>query len=675
MSVAPHKLKPPAQRQTWLGIEIDTRTDHACFRVVASRVLKMEEELQSFIEDFGGKKFCEPRRLATVIGRCGFLSQVVPDGNVHMRRLYDQMKYASVDWMTGEVLHCWGEEPIPLTDELWKDLFWWLRNLRYRNCTPLWLDGDGRFIVDMGTDASDWDGGGEMEIDGDSEEFRFEWGSYERQLDINVREMATVVLMCQRWGPRLRGARIRLRTDNQVSFHVIRKGAAHGRVTMELMRRLSLLQCWYGFVVEPEHIPGCVHFQSDDLSRFGLVVPPLAPRLRVCRDQLKMLSACWGGFDVVKGAEFKSTTYGNRRVSEVLPTGGRLWVHPRFDQVAGALKWIQSAGAADLKADTRALIVVPLKKSAAWAPLLRHMRMVLSVPKGAQALEVWTAQGWQKAQSSCDVGVFSYPPGAGMEILPLGGCSLEVTTAAKVYVLMTCQEWMEVGHVGDLYELNVGMRSEEGVCYGKWFTPPMYKSGRYKDLFKMMEEVALPPDRLEPRGFALDSRTVYLVTPFCKVTSKSGNVTFNQTAFKEAWRSAWDRALLQRSMYTRLSLQQEEQELTVLSVTEADEFSEPLALDSSCVSAAVAPSATSVMSEAQMIVALTSYVQALDSLALLYFSPAPMTGAVKISRMLLQGVLTCPKHVVGLGERVDEAGAALLQKHAACKLRLEDMDA
>jgi hypothetical protein len=102
LSVPPHKLKAPSQRQTWLGIEIDTRTGHSCFRVVASRILQMEEEFAQFYQDYQGKEEFDPQRLASLIGRCGFLSQVVPDGNTHMRRLCDLMKFASVNWVTGK---------------------------------------------------------------------------------------------------------------------------------------------------------------------------------------------------------------------------------------------------------------------------------------------------------------------------------------------------------------------------------------------------------------------------------------------------------------------------------------------------------------------------------------------------------------------------------------------
>ena len=113
VSVAPHKLKFPSQRQTWLGIEIDTREGHACFRVGASRIARMEFEMAQFYTDYRSASHCDPRRLASLIGRCGFLSQIVPDGHVHMRRLYDVSKFATIDWVSGEVLHMWGSKPVP----------------------------------------------------------------------------------------------------------------------------------------------------------------------------------------------------------------------------------------------------------------------------------------------------------------------------------------------------------------------------------------------------------------------------------------------------------------------------------------------------------------------------------------------------------------------------------
>ena len=41
ISIAPGKVDPPAQTQVWLGIEIDTRPGHECFRLPGSRIVAM----------------------------------------------------------------------------------------------------------------------------------------------------------------------------------------------------------------------------------------------------------------------------------------------------------------------------------------------------------------------------------------------------------------------------------------------------------------------------------------------------------------------------------------------------------------------------------------------------------------------------------------------------------
>ena len=165
ISVAPHKVRQPAQRQTWLGIELDTRLGHECFRLPGSRIEAMEEELRQFYVDHAHSSTCEPLRLAALVGRCGFMSQIVEGGRQHLRRLYDELRYAVIDWTTGDVLRCWGSEPIPLTDALWSDLDWWLLNARYVNHTNMKLgDKYVNLFLDGGTDASDWGCGGEVDI-------------------------------------------------------------------------------------------------------------------------------------------------------------------------------------------------------------------------------------------------------------------------------------------------------------------------------------------------------------------------------------------------------------------------------------------------------------------------------------------------------------------------------
>ena len=89
-----------------------------------------------------------------------------------------------------------------------------------------------------------------------------------------------------------------------------------------------MLQSRFNFSIEPEHIPGVVHFRSDVLSRKDLLESPLAPRLRVKAEYVRLFSHMWGGFDLVKGSAFKVRRTGVRKWSGELPTGLRMWLHP-----------------------------------------------------------------------------------------------------------------------------------------------------------------------------------------------------------------------------------------------------------------------------------------------------------------------------------------------------------
>jgi hypothetical protein len=166
------------------------------------------------------------------------------------------------------------------------------------------LDGDANITLDGGSDASDWGCGGEVDIDGDTEEHRVPFVEHEQQQDINWRELAGVVVLCERLGERLRNKRLHLRVDNAVTLFFIKRGTGKHKKMMELLRRLSRLQARYNFSLEPVHVPGAVHFRSDELSRKDAAAPPLAPRLRRRASHARIAASLWHGFDVVRGSEF-----------------------------------------------------------------------------------------------------------------------------------------------------------------------------------------------------------------------------------------------------------------------------------------------------------------------------------------------------------------------------------
>ena len=279
-------------------------------------------------------------------------------------------------------------------------------------------------------------------------------------------------------------------------------------------------------------------------------------------------------------------------------------------------------------------------------------------------MQQWTVHGWKNACTKYDTGVFSYPLASGMEVLPLGGSLVRVIPEVPVFVLLTCQEWMDDGHVGELYRLLPGVVGVEAVCQALWLAPPRYKSGKHKNLFRAKHEEASPPEVTAGEGYSLDPQTLFVVSGFCKLTTSSGNVSFDQAAFKDAWRKCWSESELDGSSFTQVTLMQGSEELTVLSLVDDEDFDPPVALDLSCVAESALPRSMNSRTESQLALELVSALQAQDPLAMVYFSPVAMRGAVRVNRLLFNGALSAPRLTVGLEQSVEEAVQLLQARHA-----------
>ena len=211
----------------------------------------------------------------------------------------------------------------------------------------------------------------------------------------------------------------------------------------------------------------------------------------------------------------------------------------------------------------------------------------------------------------------------------------------------------------------------EEVCSGTWLAHPRYKSGQYRDVFKVKHDEAIPSGTEGHAGYNLDVHTLFVVTGFCKVTLRTGNVTFDQTAFKDAWRVCWEKSELERSCYMQVVLTRGDTEMTVLSVVEDEDFETPLELNTDCVDVTSLPPSMNARTENQLSLELVASIQLQDPLAMVYFSPLALRGAVKVNRLLLNGALSAPQMVIGLDKPLEEAVSLLLVGHAAAMLKAE----
>jgi hypothetical protein len=435
--ISPHKTQAPSKVFSWLGVEVDLRKGHMCFRLPGTKLRSIRNALDKFYDEYIDKRFCSPLALATLVGRLAFCSQVLSGGKAFLRRLYDKIKFASIDWRTGEVLKVWGNKPIPLDEEVWDDVTWWRKNVMLRNHTAMFPDSETRCVLSAGTDASDWGMGGQVTISNADEEFRIEFTEFERSLPINWRELAAVAVLCEKWGSRWRGARVCVHVDNMATVNAISRGSSRSAPMMELLRRLSQAQMHHGFTLEIEHISGVVHLRSDDLSRKDIETPPVAPRIRLDERHSVLSELLYGGIDISLGAEFEPSQGCQGSHTTVQDAvGKRIWCHPRWDEIPKAMDWLEAVVLADVTANTRAIMLLPNVPDSQWWSKIKHAKIGSVIPGNVRCMQRWTDVAWtgMLAPASGLIMVV-FPRGAGEHIIPVKRLALYATDTNAVTVV------------------------------------------------------------------------------------------------------------------------------------------------------------------------------------------------------------------------------------------------
>ena len=114
---------------------------------------------------------------------------------------------------------------LELSDGFWRDLDWWDEHLESNNCVPLVLP-TATAAVQAGTDASDWGAGEIIYLNGTTrEETKLVFTAAEKRRPINWRELLGILRVLQVWGPRLRGSRLLVETDNMAASTARRRSS------------------------------------------------------------------------------------------------------------------------------------------------------------------------------------------------------------------------------------------------------------------------------------------------------------------------------------------------------------------------------------------------------------------------------------------------------------------
>ena len=402
---APHKKRGPARAMIFLGLLLCNVEGMRCIGLPEEREAEMQVELQRWLDEERKQETHELREVARLLGRLVFCSQVVEHGRTYMQGMLSAFAGCEVDWRKGVVKfkdENW--QRLQLHPNFWRDVEWFADHLRNRNCRPMLAEPLGQATI-SGSDASDWGCGAVCWLDGQREESRMRFTHAEQRRPINWRELLGIVRILEFWGHRLRGSHLLIESDSLVCVCVLSALASRAADMQELVRSLVELLEYWQITFRACHTPGKLLNRPDQVSRGEAVEEP---RVRLRRNEFKILEQRFGPFDEFLGAERQwARPKGAKEV-------GSIWMHPAHATVGSALRLlcdrveVQGAGV------KRAMVIVPDAPSARWAPLLKHFTVVGRWEAGSENLEVVGMCKWKLTTSRRASLLLAFPRAAGV---------------------------------------------------------------------------------------------------------------------------------------------------------------------------------------------------------------------------------------------------------------------
>ena len=252
--IAEDKLEGPSTSLPYLGIMIDT---------IAKMISLPKDKvvnLRSLLRRFVSLKKCMKRDLLSLIGKLSFAAKVVKPGRLFLRHLINLSTKA-------KKLHHY----IYLNEDVRLDLAWWLQALDKHNGVSLIQD---KFVtsseLQLFTDAS-----GTIGLGGvfGSHWFYAAWPEKFRNsssIDINFKELFTIIVAFELWGSQFVNKQILFQTDSQVICDLWKKRSAKDSALLRLLRHLFFRSLDFNCNVVITHIPGKQNRLSDCLSRLQI---------------------------------------------------------------------------------------------------------------------------------------------------------------------------------------------------------------------------------------------------------------------------------------------------------------------------------------------------------------------------------------------------------------------
>ena len=243
---APEKAVAPSTRMDWLGV---------CFDTVEWTMSLKPGKLQELLEWL--PKLLKHKRvkkslLQKVIGSLVWAASVVRCGVVFFNRLLALLRK----------LHR-PNHSIYFSEEAKKDVLWWLATLKAFKGKAKIPPSVWTPLVSFSTDAS-------------LEGFGMVWGARALagifphdldELDINQKEMITVMAAIKHWFGELMNLKVRIFVDNQVCVHLLNYGITRSPFLAACLREIHFYLAEYNIELNAQYIPSKSNYLADLCSR------------------------------------------------------------------------------------------------------------------------------------------------------------------------------------------------------------------------------------------------------------------------------------------------------------------------------------------------------------------------------------------------------------------------
>lgn len=262
LPMAADKTEGPAQRLTFLGIELDSLAMEA--RLPADKL----QSLRALLADWAIRPHASVKELQSLIGQLNFACAVVRPGRYFLRGLIAHMR--QIDKV------CKGRQgrnaPFPISRSARADVFWWHQLMPRWNGHSIihelrWERSDKLCLT---TDAC---GTGYGAMFGDAW-FAGAWSPDQlaaahrtSHCSMPFLELHALVQAAATWGPLWRGRNIIFLCDAHAVVDAIKGARSRDPGMMDLLRQLCTLGCLHGFDYVCQHIAGVTNTAADMLSR------------------------------------------------------------------------------------------------------------------------------------------------------------------------------------------------------------------------------------------------------------------------------------------------------------------------------------------------------------------------------------------------------------------------